>query len=58
MKINPVLRHVKEVTETTSIKELNELLNTKEWIAIATVDTAPITYVLGRIDLEEIEKLA
>ena len=45
-------------TETTSIKELNELLNTKEWIAIAAVDTAPITYVLGRINLEEIEKLA
>ena len=51
MKVNPVLMHVKEVKETRDIKEVAQLLSTKQWIATyaAELPDGEYYFVLGFI---------
>lgn len=49
MKVNPALRYVEKVIETTSIKEVAHLLSSGEWIAICATETEPIIFSLGKI---------
>lgn len=48
---NVVLKYIREVKETTDIKELAAMLSTGEWIAIAAVECGEEEYlfVLGRV---------
>lgn len=51
MKVNPVLMHVKEVKETRDIKEVAQLLSTKQWIATYATELpdGSFYFVLGFI---------
>lgn len=55
MKVNPSLRHVREIKETTDIKEVAQMLSTGEWIAISATCVEPYRFYLGRIELIEIK---
>lgn len=47
---NPTLAHIKEVRETSDIKEVAQLLHSGYWIAICATPTEPPVFSLGRIN--------
>jgi hypothetical protein len=49
MKVNPALRFVEKLVETTSIKEVAHLLSSGEWIAIRATKADPVIFALGKI---------
>lgn len=51
MKISPILMEVKEVKETSNIKEVAQLLSTKQWIATYATELpdGSFYFVLGFI---------
>lgn len=51
IRVNPALKHVKEVLETTDTKKVAQLLSTGEWIAIYAIENDPVLFVMGRINL-------
>ena len=44
-----ILFCVKEVKETSDVKEIAQLLSTGKWIAICANTAEPPTFVLGRL---------
>lgn len=47
--MNKALSLVKEIKETSDIKEVARLLHSGNWIAICATDTEPVVFSLGRI---------
>lgn len=53
--MNRVLAHVKEIKESSDIKEVAQLLHSGRWIAICATEKEPYTFSLGRILPERTE---
>lgn len=44
-----VYQHIREVKESSNLKEVTQLLSTGKWIAINATPNEPPVFVLGRI---------
>ena len=47
--MNKALSLVKEIKETSDIKEVARLLHSGDWIAICATENEPIVFSMGRV---------